>query len=386
MNLPIKNFQQSLSLIIMSLPSANFTLRFLIDANILFLNVLIYGSQVKRYLVVVIFVLLGCLSVQSLQVFTISNILEIGRILPLLSLALIWRRNSTKKQIESLLRNVLFLNFVICILNYLFISDLMVQFNFNAFSYEDANGRNTGLTASTGAIGVLAFINLFLLLKNGSKKLFGLVWLICIVGCLAFSGSKSFMVVGCLLVCVHSIGILAKSFIRPLAAFEILLYLAFVIFVIKYFIDTYDFQILYQIVRLFSYLQATSLPSSLVSRLDLWDLYLSIQSQSVYFYLFGTPKELIKVHNSTFDSDIMFFIVRLGFFITTIFYLSVFYAFIRLLQKKLFFEMTFLIGILGASAIIGIATDPQGSLFTFMVLLYIFRTESDSGVVAAYEK
>ena len=194
------------------------------------------------------------------------------------------------------------------------------------------------------------------------------------------------MVVGCLLVCVHSIGILAKSFIRPLAAFEILLYLAFVIFVIKYFIDTYDFQILYQIVRLFSYLQATSLPSSLVSRLDLWDLYLSIQSQSVYFYLFGTPKELIKVHNSTFDSDIMFFIVRLGFFITTIFYLSVFYAFIRLLQKKLFFEMTFLIGILGASAIIGIATDPQGSLFTFMVLLYIFRTESDSGVVAAYEK
>jgi hypothetical protein len=386
MNLPIKNFQQPLSLIIMSLPSANFTLRFLIDANILFLNILLYGSQVKRYLVVVIFVLLGCLSVQSLQVLTISNILEIGRILPLLSLALIWRRNSTKKQIESLLRNVLFLNFVVCILNYLFISDLMVQFNFNAFSYEDANGRNTGLTASTGAIGVLAFINLFLLLKNGSKKLFGLVWLICIVGCLAFSGSKSFMAVGCLLVCVHSIGILAKSFIRPLAAFEILLYLAFVIFVIKYFIDTYDFQVLYQIVRLFSYLQATSLPSSLASRLELWDLYLSIQSQSVYYYLFGTPKELIKVHNSTFDSDIMFFIVRLGFFLTTIFYLSAFYAFIRLLQKKLFFEMTFLIGILGASAIIGIATDPQGSLFTFMVLLYIFRTESDTGVDAAYEK
>ncbi|MDA9324137.1 hypothetical protein N9Q56_00475 [bacterium] len=262
----------------------------------------------------------------------------------------------------------------------------MVQFNFNAFSYKDANGRNTGLTASTGAIGVLAFINLFLLLKNGSKKLFGLVWLTCIVGCLAFSGSKSFMVVGCLLVGVHSIGILARSLIRPLATFEILLYSAFVIFVIKYFIDNYDFQVLYQIARLFSYLQATSLPSSLASRLELWDLYLSIQSQSVYYYLFGTPKELIKVHNSTFDSDIMFFIVRLGFFLTTIFCLSVFYAFIQLLRKKLFFEMTFLIGILGASAIIGIATDPQGSLFTFMVLLYMFRTESESRVDAAYKK
>ena len=243
--------------------------------------------------------------------------------------------------------------------------------NFNNFSHVDAYGRNTGLTASTGALGLLAFINVYLLMKYFEIKLQNLVWFIATIGCLIFSGSKTFIVASFVLTLFFIPTLLIKNIFRPL---PVLILTPLIVFPL-YLLNTTDIVLeipgITQIERLFRYAFEYQIPSSIISRFEIWNLYLDIQSKNFLYYIFGVPKELLQIYNSTFDSDIVFVFVRMGLIGMIIYLFIIIKCVTFLIRYKLFFELIFVILIVLASTMIGVITDPQGSSFIILLLLYI---------------
>jgi hypothetical protein len=138
---------------------------------------------------------------------------------------------------------------------------------------------------------------------------------------------------------------------------------------ISYLVSEEQFQVLYQIERLVYFIQFFEL-GSVDARFFIWETYFSSQMQNPVFLLFGTPKELLQQFTGTFDSDFVFYFVRLGIIIFSMILGIYFYFLSMLYRKKAYYEFYFLGLVILASFFIGIATDIQASIILSLILMY----------------
>lgn len=355
-------------LIIFFIPAVNLTQRLSLDLSFFALIFLLSNSKISKDFVIVLFPIFLCFAYQDFQFGSFNNLLEIGRFLPILSTILLLKYFKESYQYEYLFILLLVINFLFCFLNYFYLSDWMVNNGFNIVSYENAYGRNSGAVASFTTLALLSFANIFIGLSS-SRFIFKFFCILLGLVCLFISGSKTFIAASFLYIFIFFFRNSLKLFIHPLQGLVTIIFIFLSITLIFSLASSEQFQVLYQLERLLYFVQFLDL-GSVDARFFIWETYFSSQSQKITFLLFGTPKELLQEFSGTFDSDFVYYFVRLGIFIFSIILIIYFYFLSELFRKKAFQEFYFLGLVFLASIFIGISTDIQASIVLCLIVLY----------------
>lgn len=355
-------------LIIFFIPAVNLTVRLSLDL-ILFLLIFLFSNlRINKNFLFIIFPIFICLMLQDMQYGSINNLLEIGRFAPIISTIILLKYFRGINDYEYLFLLLLGVNFIFCLLNYLFLSEWMVNNGFNLISFENAYGRNSGAVASFTVLALLSFINIFIGLTTKtfafriSCLTFGLI-------CLLITGSKTLIAVSFFYIFLYFFRNSLNFFLNPIRGIFIVSFIIITISFISNLVLSEQFQVLYQLERLIYFIQFFEL-GSVDARFFIWETYFSSQMQNPAFLLFGTPKELLQQFTGTFDSDFVFYFIRLGILIFSAI-IGIYIYFLNMLyRKKAFSEFYFLGLVIMASFFIGIATDIQASILLCLLLMY----------------
>ena len=320
-----------LFLLIFFIPAVNLTIRLSLDL-ILFLLIFLFSNlSINKNFLFIIFPIVLCFLVQDMQFGSINNLLEIGRFAPIISTVILLKYFKGINDYEYLFLLLLGINFIFCIFNYFFLSEWMVNNGFNIISFEKAYGRNSGAVASFTILALLSFINIFIGLTTSNFALrfscltFGLI-------CLLISGSKTIIAASFFYIFLYFFRNSLKFFLNPIRGIAIVSFIMIVVSIISYLVLEEQFQVLYQIERLIYFIQFFEL-GSVNARFLIWETYFSSQIQNPVFLLFGTPKELLQQFTGTFDSDFVFYFVRLGIIIFPMI-LGIYFYFLSMLYRK----------------------------------------------------
>jgi hypothetical protein len=352
------------------LPSANLNLRFLMDAVILLpLAAKLRFRVFKPHMMLLLLVSL-CLFCQAIYSSSIANLLELGRIFPLIVIFICLSALTEIEKIPALFFNLLAVNLLVALANYTFSADALVEFGFNNKPFYEMYGRNTGALAFTGTAGFLSFINLYFLLTSQKSWSVRLGWMFMILAGLAVSGSKTYMLTGFLLCSVFLVLKVPSILSRPQNLFGIFFFTIFISGAVYAAVSFLKFQVLYQITRLGFFLSSGSL-SSIDERFKKIEMFLGIQNENLLFHLIGTPKELLTNFGGTFDNDFLFFYVRFGA-PTTLLLLTLISVYIfRFVKMKLFFVSCMLFVTMIGAFTIPVLSDPQSSIFIIILAHYL---------------
>lgn len=362
--------RDKLILPIILLPSASLSFRLLIDA--LFWLPFFAKTKFKVLSPRVILIVLAamCLLTQSFMSVSFNNLLELGRVIPLILISVCLSEIRNKEKIPTLFLHLLIINLLVSVGNYTFSAELLTKLGFNDAPFYELYGRNSGAFAFLSAAGLLSFINLYFLMSSNEKWPFRLFWFFLVLAGLAVSGSKTYMLVGTLLVVSFLILKTPAGLKRPEKILGLFVFSTIVAGVFYSVLTKLKFQVLYQISRLGIFLATGSL-SSVTARFEKVEMYLSVQNQNSLFQLIGTPKELLVHMNGTFDNDYLFFFVRLGVPLTLLAVMLLLSDLLKFIKLKLFFVAITILLLMVAAAAIPILSDIQSSILV-VILGYYF--------------
>ena len=348
-------------------PSANLTIKFMIDAVILIIFILMNKTKIRHYEILILLIFVGILANQDIQTGKIENILEISRLISVWITVNICKEIKDQKKIINLIAKLMVFAAIVTLLNYVALSDLLVNFGFNNISYEEAYGRNSSIFASFNAIGILSFLSVHLWARSINIDYKSIFILSSAIFCLVSSGSKTYI----LLTAIYLVIMLAGIFFIKLNIKNITIYLFFgsaLFYLSDLGSKLSQFKVLYQFKKLALFLNG-NVPTSILARFEHWENFWSLQSINFRYLLFGVPKEITDQVGNTFDSDFMFILTRFGIVILSLYLIYIWKMLLVLLRARQFSDLFFLLLVIIGSLSLGVVSDVQS---LSLVVLFLF--------------
>lgn len=353
-------------IILILLPTSEYSIRFLAELLIISVFLFFRGAKVPFAVVLLSFVLLIIFSAQSILALSIFEFLELGRFLSFLTF-IYFIRDIKLNQILTCINIVATTNLIALFFNYFIDPSFLKDLYFNNLTVLEAYGRNSGIFSGLNVSGLFGFslIYVSLCLRRFSSSM-RIVFLILGVISLIGSGSKTFIGLTGFLMAFFTIRVFIRFLLLRMSIFGIL-YLTGIsslsIFIISFL---GQIQVLDQLDSLYNAIIKLR-ASSITSRLKIWNFYFSFQAQELEFILLGVPKSYLAEFNSTFDSDYVWLLVRLGWLVGgAIIIIPVVINGFILLRKRNYLIVSYAFFVMIAAATLGVMTDPQSALICIL--------------------
>ena len=368
----INNYSINVVLLALSIlaPATSLTLKFAIDLVLIFIFVCINNTKIKLSHFILLCFSLLILSFQDLQTKQLNNILEVGRLISVWLIFNLCNQINNSKVLILFLKNIMILAGIFTILNYMVLSDIMVSIGFNNLSFKEAYGRNSSIFATYSAVGTLSFLTIHFIARGRIIDIRTILALLSALLCLFASGSKTYI----LLVFIYILTALLIYFFKRFSIKNVVFYLMGLVaiyYMSDIFLDLKKFQVMYQLEKLLLFLQG-NIPTSILKRLEYWESFLTLQTTSVTYLLFGVPKEVTDQIGNTFDSDAIFILVRFGLVVFILYLFLISTILIRFFRRIQFLDFLLFLSIIVGSLTLGVLSDVQSlaliSIFIFLTM------------------
>ena len=240
----------------------------------------------------------------------------------------------------------------------------------HARTLSESYGRHSGLFLNVSTLGIFSvgwlLLAMALFFKNGFKTHIALTAILSTVLLVASGGKTQVVALGCVVsvwvlsTLIRGRPILAAVLLAPILT-PLVLHAGGVIYV-------------HQITKLYNVIEyGSSAVSSVQGRLDLWQDFFRIWLNDPLWTIFGAPKLMLDAVGNTYDSDLIWLILRYG--VLASFGYVAFLSFVLFrgsMKRSPLLPLTAALIVMGFS--IGVMTAFQMSFFYWVVLLTTLQT------------